>query len=160
MNRLLENFHSKDDEDFLDVDIYMLQAILMVAPNSKSYIVSNVLFHKDGGSNVAVTNCMSHFSMFVPNKASVKLANINTVHGQVIRIIFCRFPNCSIIYPVVPVYYFTVKPYYTISPGTLKFYVGFKNITSELPEHYHFVDPQGLSWRSLYQTKKRLTIFK
>ena len=47
----------------------------MVAPPTKFYTVSTVLFHKDGGANVAVTNCMSHFSMFVPTKATVKLAN-------------------------------------------------------------------------------------
>ena len=57
----------------------------MVAPLSKFYTVSTVLFHKYGGSNVAVTNCMSHFSMFFPTKATVKLANGNTGNAHVAR---------------------------------------------------------------------------
>ena len=103
---------------------------------------------------------MSHFSMFVPTKATMKLANGNTGHAQGIGIIFCRFPNCSIIYPVVPVYYCPGHPSSTISPGVLKFYVGFKKVTSEPLEHCDFFDPQGRSWRSPYQTKKIFTIFK
>ena len=35
-----------------------------------------------GGANVAVTNCMLHFSIFFPSKATVKLANGNTEHAQ------------------------------------------------------------------------------
>ena len=38
------------------------------------YTVSNVLFHKHIGVNVAVTNCMSYFYMFVPTKDTMKLA--------------------------------------------------------------------------------------
>ena len=35
------------------------------SPTPKNiYTVSTVLFHKYGGENVVVTNCMSHFSMF------------------------------------------------------------------------------------------------
>ena len=113
----------------------------MVSLPSIFYTVSTVLFHKDGGANVAVTNCMSHFSMFVSNKATVKLDNGNTGHAQGIGIIVCRFPNCSIIYPVVPVYYYPGHPYNTISSGALKFYIGFKNVTSEPLEHCDFVDP-------------------
>ena len=87
--------------------------------------VSNMLFHKDGGANAEVTNCMSNFSMFVPTKATLKLANGITGHAQVIRIILCCFTNCLIIYPVGPVYYFPVHPPNTISSGDLKCYVGF-----------------------------------
>ena len=90
------------------------------------YIVFTVLFHKDEGENVAVTNCMSHFSMFVPTKANVKMSNGNTGHAQGIEIILCLFPNCSTIYPVGPVYYFPVHPSNTISSGALKFYAVFK----------------------------------
>ena len=64
-------------------------------------LVSTVLFQKYGRANVAVTNCMSKNSMFVTTKVTVKLDNGNTGHAQVIRIILCRFPNCSIIYPLV-----------------------------------------------------------
>ena len=103
----------------------MLQALLVVTPPSKFYTVSNVLFHKDGGANVAVTNCMSHFYMFVPTKSTVKLANGNTVHAQGIGIILFRFPNCSIIYLVRPVYYCPFHHSNTISSGALKFYIGF-----------------------------------
>ena len=95
----------------------------MVAPPSDIYMVSTVLFHKYGGANFAVTNCMSHFSMFVPIKANVILSNGNTVHSQVIGIILCRFPNCPSIYPVGKVYYFPGDPYITISSGALKCYV-------------------------------------
>ena len=120
----------------------------MVAPQTKFYTVSTVLFHKDGRANVAVTNCMSHFSMFFPTKATVILANGNTRHAQGIGIIVCRFTNCSIIYTVGPVYYFLVCPSNNISSGALKFYIGFKNVTSETIEHCEFVDPHGRSWRS------------
>ena len=128
----------------------------MVAPPSKLYTVYTVLFHKDGGANVVVTNCMSHFSMFVPTKAPVKLANGNTGHAQGIGIILCRFPNCSIIYPVVPVYYCTCHPSNTISSVALKFYIGFKKVKSEPLAHCDFVDPQVGSWRSLHQTRNNL----
>ena len=47
----------------------------MITPPKNIFTVSTVLFHKDGGANVAVTDCMSHFSMFVPTKYTVKLAN-------------------------------------------------------------------------------------
>ena len=42
----------------MDIDLQMLQAWLVVAPTLKFYIVSNVLFHKYRGDNVAVTNFM------------------------------------------------------------------------------------------------------
>ena len=71
----------------------MIQALLVVAPTSKFYTVSSVLFHKDVGATFEVTNCMSHFSVFVPTKATVKLSYGNIVHAQVIGIILCFFPN-------------------------------------------------------------------
>ena len=125
MDYILELFHSENDDDILDVDPQMLQTWLVVAPPSKFYTVSTVLFHKDGGANFAVTNCMSRFSIFVPTKFTVNLANGNTGHVQGIGIIICRFPNCSIIYPVGPVYYCPGHPSNTISSGDLKFYIGF-----------------------------------
>ena len=109
----------------MDVDPQMLQALLVFTPSSKFYTVYTVLFHKYVGVNVAVTNCISHFSMVVPTKATVKLANGNTGHAQGIGIILCRFPNCAIIYPVGPVYYCTGHPSNTISSGALNFYIGF-----------------------------------
>ena len=93
---------------------------------------------------------MSQLSMFVPTKATVKLANGNTGHAPGIGIILCRFPNCSIIYPVGPVYYCPGQPSNNISPGVLKFYIGFNKVTSEPLEHCDFVDPQIRSWRSPY----------
>ena len=68
----------------------------------------------------------------------------------------CRFPNFSIIYPVGPVYYCPGQPSNTISSGALKFYIGFKKVTSEPLEHCDFVDPQGNYWRSPYQTRNNL----
>ena len=88
---------------------------------------------------------MSHFSMFVPTKATVKLVNGNTGHAKGIRIILCCFPNCYIIYPVGTVYYCPGNLYKTISSGALKFYIGFKKVTFETPEHGDFFDPQGRS---------------
>ena len=128
----------------------------MVAPSSILYKVSIVLFHKYVRENVAVTNCMSNFSMFVPTKSDVKLANGNMGHAQVIGIILCHFTNFPIIYPVVPVYYCPGHPSNTISLGELKFHLGFQNITSEHIGHCDLVYPQGSSWRSTYQTGKTL----
>ena len=110
-------------------------------------MVSTVLFHKYGGENVAVTNCMSHFSIFVPTKATVKLANGKTGHDQGIGIILFRFPNCLILYPGVRLYYCPGHPSNTVSSGALKFYVGFFKVTSETLEYFDFIDPQGYSWR-------------
>ena len=128
---LLELFHSENDDDILDVDLQVLQDWLVVAPISNMYTVATVLFHKYEVFNVAITNCMSQFSMFVPTKATVKLDNGKTLHAQVIEIILCLFPNCSIIYLVGPVYYFPGHPSNTISSGALKFYVGFQKFNSE-----------------------------
>ena len=58
----------------------MLQALLMVSPPSKRYTVSTLLFHIYGGSNVAVKDGKSHFYIFVPIKAAVKLDHGNTGH--------------------------------------------------------------------------------
>ena len=125
MDHLLEFFHSENDEDPLDIDLQMLQSWLVVDPYSKFYTVSTVLFHKYGGANVEVTNYMSHFSMSVTTKSTVKLAIVNTVHAQGIGIILCRFPNCSVIYLVGIVYYCPGHPSNTISLGALNFYAGF-----------------------------------
>ena len=99
---------------------------------------------------------MSHFSIFVPTKATLKLANGNTGHAQGIGIILCRFPKCSSIYPVGPVYYFPGHPLNTISSGALKFYVGFQKVNSEPLEYFDFVDPQSCSRISSYQTQNNL----
>ena len=112
----------------------------MVTPSSKFYTVSTVFFRKDGGANIAVKNCISHISMLVPTKATVKLANVNTRHDQGIWIILCRFPYCPIIYPVGPVYYCTCKLYNTISLVALKFYIGFQKVTYETLEHCDFLN--------------------
>ena len=97
MKKFLELFHSEHDGDLLDVNINMLQSWLLVAPPSEFYKFSTVFFHKYGGTNVVVTNCMSNFSMFFPTKDTVKLANGNTVDAQVIGIVLCHFPYCFII---------------------------------------------------------------
>ena len=134
----------------------MIQAWLVVAPNSKLYTVSTVLFNKDVGANVTVKNCMSHFYMFVPTKATVELASGNTGYAQGIGIILCSFTNCSIKYPVVPVYYCPGHPSNTISLGALKFYVGFKKVKPEILEHCEFINPQGCYWKYSYQTQNNL----
>ena len=105
-----------------------------------------MLFHKYGGANAGVTNFMSQFSMSIATKSNVKLANGNTGHDQGIGIILCKFTNFPMIYPLVTVYYCTGHPSNTISPRSLKCYVGFQKVTSETIEHCDFVDLQGISW--------------
>ena len=104
------------------------------------------MFHEYGGENVAVTNFISRFSMFIPTKANFKLANEKTGHAQGIGIILCSFTNWTILCTVVPVYYFPDHPSNTISLSTLKFYGGFHKVTSETLKHFDFVHPQGHSW--------------
>ena len=94
--------------------------------------------------------------MFSPTKATVKMANGNTGHTQVIGIILRRFTNWYIIYPVGTVYYFPGHTFNTISLGTLNFYVVFKKVTSETLEYCDFVDPKDRSWRSPNQTQNSL----
>ena len=114
------------------------------------------VFNKYIGANVAVKNFMSQFSMFIPTKVTVKLDNEKTVHAQGIGILLCCFPDCSIIYPVEPVYYFPGHLYNIISSGALKFYVGFQKVASETLEHCDFFYPQGCSWISSYHNQKNL----
>ena len=61
----------------------------MVYPPSRFHTVSTVLFYKDGGKDVVVTNCKSNVYMFVPTKVTVKLANVNTGNSEGIGIILC-----------------------------------------------------------------------
>ena len=102
----------------------------MLDPPSKVYTLSTVLLHIYVGANVAVTNSMSYFSVFILTKATVKLANGNTGHTQGVGIILCCFHNCLNIYLVGPFYYCTGHPSNTLSSGSLKFYIGFVNVTS------------------------------
>ena len=119
----------------------------MVAPSSNFYIVSTVLFHKYGGANVSVKNGMSQFSINLPTKETVKLANGNRVHAQGIGILLCRFTNYPIIYEAGTVYYCPGYPSNTISSGALKFYISFQKVTSEPLEHCEFFCRY---WRSPY----------
>ena len=129
----------------------MLQALLVVAPSSNHYTVSTMLFHKYVGANFSVTNCMSHFTMLVSTKDTVKMDNVNTGHSQGVCIILCHFTNCPIIDTVRPVYFFQV------SLQTLSYWVP-SNIfwLSESLDHCDFFGPQGHSWRSTYQTRNNL----
>ena len=115
-----------------------------------------MLFHKDLGANAGVKNCMSHFSMFVPNKSNAKIPNRNTAHSQGIGVSLCRFPNCLVIYPVGPVYCCTGHPSNTISLSALKCYAGFQKFIYEPLEHCDFVYPQGRYWLSPYWTQNNL----
>ena len=103
---------------------------------------------------------MSHFSMFFPTKDTVKLANGNTVHDQVIGIILCLFPKLPIIYLLGTVYYFPGRPSNTISFYALKFYVGFQKVAYEPFEHCDYFDPQGSYWRSPYQDQNNLDFLR
>ena len=107
MYHLPEFFHSKQDEDLLDVDLQMLQALLLISPLSKIYTVSTVLFHKDGGDIFSYKFHVKLF-MFVPTKATAKLYNGNIGHTQGVGTILCLFPIWSILYPVEPFIIFQV----------------------------------------------------
>ena len=97
--------------------------------------------------------------MSILTKANVKLSNGNMVHSQGVGVSLCHFTNCSIIYPVVPVYYFPSHPSKTISSGANNFFVGLKKFTSESLEHCDFDDPQGHYSRSTYEYKNIYSIF-
>ena len=126
MYHLLELFHSEHDDDISDVDLQMLHDWLVVAPSSKIHTVSTVFFHKYGEDNVSVNNWMSYFSMFVPTRATVKMANGNTGHAQGIGIFLCHFP----------------KLYYYISGGTSLI------LSRSLFQHYITSFLQTLCWFS------------
>ena len=128
----------------------------MVSHSLKFYTVYNVLFHKNEGANIVVINCMSRFYMFVPTKATFKLANGNTGYSQGIGIILFCFNSCFVIYSVAEFYYFPGHPSNIISSVALKFYVGFQDVTFEPLEHCDFIDPQARSWRSPYKTQNNL----
>ena len=111
-----------------------------------------MFFHKYVESNVAVTNCMSHCSIFVPTKATVKLDNGNTGRAQGIRVVIflSHFTYGGVIF-----YCLGHFPN-TISLGSLKLYVSFQKVAYEPLGHCEFVDPQGRSWISPYQTQNNL----
>ena len=92
----------------------MIQDWLLVSPSSKFYTVSTVFFYKDREANFSFTNFLSHFSVFVPTKATVKLANVNMGRAQWIGVVLYCFTNFPIIYTVGPVYYCPGHPYNTI----------------------------------------------
>ena len=124
MDHLLELFRS-----YMMKIFWMLTSICFKLywwlPLLNFFTVSTVLFHKNGGANAAVKNCMLHFSIFVPTKATMKSANGNTVHAQLIGLVLCSFPKCLIIYSVGPIYYCPGQPSNTISSDALKVYIDF-----------------------------------
>ena len=85
-----------------------------------------MFFNKYGGLNIVITNWFLNFSILVPTRANINFYDGNTGHAQVIGIILCKFPNCSNIYTLGPVYYCTDHPSNTISLDALKFHFGFK----------------------------------
>ena len=70
------------------VNLQILQPLLVVDISPSFYKVSTVLFQKYGGANFSVTHCMSHFSMFNPTKAAVKMSNGNMGHSQGIGVFY------------------------------------------------------------------------
>ena len=61
----------------------------MVAPSSKVRTVSSVFKYRYGVANVGVTNCLSHFSIFVPNQAIEEKWNVVKIESN-IRIWFFK----------------------------------------------------------------------
>ena len=98
--------------------------------------------------------------MFLPTKDTMKLSNRNKGHSQGIGIILFCFTDCSIIYPVGPVYYFPGQPSNTISPGVLKFYVGFKKLHMNLLNIVTMLTLKVVLGDHLTRLKTILTILK
>ena len=98
--------------------------------------------------------------MFVPTKATMKVATGNTGHAQGIGIILYHFTNSSIIYPAEPVYYCIGHLSNTISSVALKFYACFKKVTSEPIEHCDFLTLKVIIGDHHTRLKTILTIFK
>ena len=96
--------------------------------------------------------------MFVPTKATVKLVNGNTWHNQWIGIILCWFTHCSIIYPVVPIYYFPGHSPNTISSVALNLYVGSQKVASEILDHCDFCWPSRLFLEITLPDSKRFKL--
>ena len=61
MDQLPEFFHLEHDDYLFGVEIYRIQAWPVVAPYSKFYTVSILLFQKNGGAKFSVTSYMSPF---------------------------------------------------------------------------------------------------
>ena len=102
----------------------------MVAPPSKFYTVSNVLFCKYGGANIAVKNWMSNFICLSQTRPLWNwLVEKQDIHKELGFL--CCFPNCFIVYPVVTVYYCLGSPSSTISLCALKLYFGYQKVTSK-----------------------------
>ena len=114
MDYLLEIFSLGSWWWYLGVGLQILQDCLVVSPSSILYTVSALFFRKCVGSNFWVIDYMSHFYMLVPTKSKVKLYNGNMRHAQLIGIILFIFPNCPIIFPVRPDYYFPCNSYNNI----------------------------------------------
>ena len=121
------------------------------------FIRSPLYFFINMEENILESQIACHtFLCFFPTKFNMKFSNGNTVHVQGVSIILCHFPNCSIIYQVVPFYYCKGHPSNTILAGALKCYAGFQKVTSETLEHFYFFDPRGRSWRSPCQTRNNI----
>ena len=131
--------------------LQMFQAWPVVSPSSKLYKVYTMFFHRNRGAKFGITNCRSQFSKLVQTNSNVKLTNGIMGHAQVTEIILCSFNNCSIIYPVVPVYYFIGDPSNNISLCTLKWYVGFQKDTPEPLEFSYPVISRSATWMNRFR---------
>ena len=52
MYQILELFHSEHDENILNVDLHMIQALIVIVHYKTNYTDSTVFFHKYVGSNL------------------------------------------------------------------------------------------------------------
>ena len=132
----------------------------MVVPTSKFYTGFTVLFHRNGGENVVVTNFLSHFSMFVPTKATVKLDNGKTGHAQGIGIILCHFLTVPLYLQWYQFIIFLVTlP--TPSHQVLSYFMlAFKGLLLNLFNIVNLFTPMVVLRYHLTRLKKVLTIFK
>ena len=129
----------------------------MVATPSIFYTFYTVLFHKDGGANVAVTNCMSYFPIFVQTNATVKLANVNTL--PLVSL------SASLIYTFnIPFHVFLSFRPYVVLPGvaqpndTIKIKKeSYTPSTSQPPIHSNPSLPSSSSWR--FSPYRKIYIF-
>ena len=160
MYHLLKFFHSEHDDDLLDVDHQMLQAWLVATPSSTFYTVYVMLFHKYRGANFSVKNCMPHFSMFVPTKATVKFLMETQDMPKEMRLFYVILLTVSLYiwwYQFIIVQVTLPTPSHQVPSNFMRV---FKRLHLNLLNIVNFVDPQGRSWRSPYQTQKNYNIFK
>ena len=155
MDQFLELSHSENDYDILDVDLQMLPSWLVLNHSSKCIHYLLCFFINTEDKNL-LSQITCHIFLYIwPTKATVELANGNTVYSQLVGVALCHLTKYSIIYLVVQVYCFPSRPSNTTSLLLSIFMLVFKRLHLNLLNIVIFY-PRGHSWRSTYHTKKNV----